>query len=147
MFKVVASGKGLKFFACVLDTIVSHQFFRNIMSAEMFRQCFDGILGSKVIEFNYQPVPGNDDLQRRRCLKQPSPTADSRQDLAAWDILFLLCRHIVVAHGTAFYFVFYLSAQPSLALRLNFTIPRCVPCIKASMAGLMDGGTTIFIPL
>ena len=37
--------------------------------------------------------------------------------------------------------------KPSLALCLNFTIPRCVPCVKASMAGLMNGGTKIFIPL
>ena len=90
MFKVVASGKSLKFFACVLDTAVSHQFCRNTMSAEMFLQCFDGILGSKVIEFSYFNVLGviinqyqvMTTFQRRRCLKQPSPMADSRQDLA-----------------------------------------------------------------
>ena len=58
MFKVVASGKSLKFFACVLDTTVSHQFCWNTMSAEMFLQCFDGILGSKVIEFSYFNVLG-----------------------------------------------------------------------------------------
>ena len=58
MFKVVASGKSLKFFACVLDTTVSHQLCRKTMSAEMFLQCFDGILGSKVIEFSYFNVLG-----------------------------------------------------------------------------------------
>ena len=58
MFKVVASGKSLKFFACVLDTTVSHQFCWNTMSAEMFLQCFDGILGIKVIEFSYFNVLG-----------------------------------------------------------------------------------------
>ena len=58
MFKVVAPGKSLKFLACVLDTIVSHQFCWNTMSAEMFLQCFGGILGSKVIEFSYFNVLG-----------------------------------------------------------------------------------------
>ena len=53
MFKVVTSGKSLKFFACELDTTVSHQFFRNTLSAEMLLQCFNSILESKVIDFSY----------------------------------------------------------------------------------------------
>ena len=35
----------------------------------------------------------------------------------------------------------------SLALCSHFTVPRCVSWMISSMAGLMVGGTTIFIPL
>ena len=39
-------------------TAVYASLFAAVMSAEMFLQCFDGILGSKVIEFSYFNVLG-----------------------------------------------------------------------------------------
>ena len=89
----------------------------NTMSAEMFLQCFNGILGSKVIEFSYFNVLG--EIINQYQVMMTFKGEDVWSSHCLWQIrdrtwhqgLFLLCRRVVVAHGTVFYFVFYLSAH------------------------------------
>ena len=80
-------------------------------------QCFDGILGSKVIKFSYFNVLGViiNQYQVMMTFKGEDVWSSHRpwqiRDRTWHEGLFLLCRRVVVSQSTVFYFVFYLSAH------------------------------------